>query len=75
MATITLNYDGRSALMRHLVEAMLAGGAKILSPSDSDIDFYSDKDALLSFQQSVEQEKQGLTREVSLDDVKQMLNL
>ena len=61
--------------MRHLVEAMLAGGAKILSPSDSDIDFYSDKDALLSFQQSVEQEKQGQTREVSLEDVKQMLNL
>ncbi len=54
MATITLNYDGRSALMKHLVEAMLAGGAKILSPSDSDSDFYSDKEALQSFQQSVE---------------------
>lgn len=75
MATITLNYDGRSTLMKHLVEAMLAGGAKILSPSDSDSDFYNDKEALQSFQQSVEQEKQGLTREVSLEDVKEMLNL
>ena len=75
MATITLNYDGRSALMKHLVEAMLAGGAKVLSPSTSDSDFYANKDALQSFQLSVEQEKQGRTREVSLDEVKQMLNL
>ena len=61
--------------MKHLVEAMLAGGAKILPASDSDRDFYEDKEVLESFRQSVEQEKQGLTREVSLDDVKQMLNL
>ena len=29
MATITLNYDGRSNVMKYLIEAMLAAGAKI----------------------------------------------
>ncbi|MBQ9547436.1 MAG: hypothetical protein IJU90_09145 [Bacteroidales bacterium] len=27
MATVTLNYDGRSSVMKHLIEAMLAAGA------------------------------------------------
>ena len=81
MATITLHYDGRSSLMKHLIETMLAAGAK-LQPSaevsemhDADKDFYNDKETLRSFQQSVEQENQGLVREVSLDEVKQMLRL
>lgn len=29
MATITLNYDGRSNVMKYLIEAMLAAGAKL----------------------------------------------
>ena len=61
--------------MHHLIGAMLAAGAKILSSTDANGEFYSDKKALSSFKQSVEQEKQGMTREVSLDDVKQMLGL
>ncbi len=61
--------------MHHLIGAMLAAGAKILSSTDANGEFYSDKKALRSFKQSVEQEKQGMTREVSLDDVKQMLGL
>ena len=74
MATMTISYEGRSSVMKHLIEAMLAAGAKVLQPATDD-DFYSDKDALRSFRKSVEQEKQGLAREVSLDDVKQMLSL
>jgi hypothetical protein len=75
MATMTISYDGRSSVMHHLLGAMLAAGAKILSSTDANGEFYSDKKALRSFKQSVEQEKQGMTREVSLDDVKQMLGL
>ena len=75
MATMTISYDGRSSVMQHLIEAMLAAGAKMLSSSDANGEFYSDKKALRSFKQSVEQEKQGMAREVSLDDVKQMLCL
>ena len=75
MATMTISYDGRSSVMHHLIGAMLAAGAKILSSTDANGEFYSDKKALSSFKQSVEQEKQGMTREVSLDDVKQMLGL
>lgn len=29
MATMTISYDGRSSVMQHLIEAMLAAGAKI----------------------------------------------
>ncbi len=72
---MTISYDGRSSVMHHLIGAMLAAGAKILSSTDANGEFYSDKKALRSFKQSVEQEKQGMTREVSLDDVKQMLRL
>ncbi len=61
--------------MKHLIEAMLAAGAKVLQPATDDDDFYSDKKAFRSFHESVEQEKQGLAREVSFDDVKQMLSL
>lgn len=75
MATMTISYDGRSNVMKHLIEAMLAAGAKILQPATDDDGFYSDKEALRHFRKSVEQEKQGLAREVSLDDVKQMLSL
>ena len=75
MATVTISYDGRSSVMHHLIEAMLAAGAKMLSSTDADDEFYSDKKALCSFKQSVEQEKKGMAREVSLDDVKQMLCL
>ncbi|MBR1766765.1 MAG: hypothetical protein IJ745_06995 [Bacteroidales bacterium] len=75
MATLTLSYDGHSNIMKHLIEAMLAAGAKVVQPATEDDVFYSDKKALRSFRKSVEQEKQGLAREVSLDDVKQMLNL
>ena len=70
---MTISYDGRSSVMRHLVEAMLAAGAKMLSSSDTTSEFYSDKKALRSFKQSVAQEKKGMAREVSLDDVKQKL--
>ena len=73
MATMTISYDGRSSVMHHLIEAMLAAGAKMLSSTDENGEFYSDKKALRSFRQSVEQERQGLAREVSLDDVKQIL--
>ena len=72
---MTISYDGRSSVMHHLIGAMLTAGAKILSSTDANGEFYSDKKALRSFKQSVEQEKQGMTREVSLDDVKQMLGL
>ncbi len=72
---MTISYDGRSSVMQHLIEAMLAAGAKMLSSTDANGEFYSDKNALRSFKQSVEQEKQGMAREVSLDDVKQMLCL
>ncbi len=41
----------------------------------ADSDFYNDKEALQTFMQSVEQADNGLAREVSLDDVKQMLNI
>lgn len=75
MATMTISYDGRSSVMKHLIEAMLAAGAKVLQPATDDDGFYSDKEALRSFRKSVEQEKKGMTREVSLDDVKQMLCL
>lgn len=75
MATMTISYDGRSSVIRHLIEALLAAGAKILSSTETDDEFYSDKEALRSFKQSVEQEKQGMAREVNLDDVKQMLCL
>lgn len=75
MATMTISYDGRSSVMHHLIGAMLAAGAKILSSTDANGEFYSDKKALRSFKQSVEQEKQGMIREVSLDDVKQILGL
>ena len=30
MATMTISYDGRSSVMKHLVEAMLAAGAEIV---------------------------------------------
>ena len=30
MATMTISYDGRSSVMQHLIEAMLAAGAKML---------------------------------------------
>ena len=75
MATVTISYDGRSSVMKHLIEAMQAAGAKVLSATDANDEFYSDTDALNSFKQSVEQEKQGMAREVSLDDVKQMFCL
>ncbi len=75
MATLTISYDGRSSVMQHLIEAMLAAGAKVLSSTDTDGEFYSDKKALRSFKQSMEQEKLGMVREVSLGDVKQMLSL
>ncbi len=75
MATMTISYDGRSSVMKHLIEAMLAAGAKVLQPATDDDGFYSDKETLRSFRKSVEQERQGLAREVSLDDVKQMLSL
>lgn len=75
MATMTISYDGRSSVIRHLIEALLAAGAKILSSTETDDEFYSDKEVLRSFKQSVEQEKQGMAREVNLDDVKQMLRL
>lgn len=75
MATMTISYDEHNNVMRHLIEAMLAAGAKMLSSTDADSEFYCDKKALRSFKQSVEQEKQGMVREVSLDDVKQMLSL
>ena len=29
MATMTISYDGRSSVMQHLIEAMLAAGAKM----------------------------------------------
>lgn len=72
---MTISYDGRSSVMQHLIEAMLAAGAKKISSTDANGEFYSDQNALRSFKQSVEQEKQGMAREVSLDDVKQMLCL
>ena len=72
---MTISYDGRSSIMKHLIEAMLAAGAKMISATDANDEFYSDKEALRSFKQSVEQEKKGMAREVSLDDVKQMLSL
>ena len=75
MATMTISYDGRSSIMKHLIDAMLAAGAKMISATDANDEFYSDKKALRSFKQSVEQEKKGMAREVSLDDVKQMLSL
>ena len=75
MATVTISYDGRNSVMKHLIEAMLASGAKMLSSTDANGEFYSDKEALHSFKQSVEQEKMGMAHEVSLDDVKQMLGL
>lgn len=31
MATMTITYDGRSSIMKHLIEAMLAAGAKMHS--------------------------------------------
>lgn len=34
MATMTISYDGRSSVMQHLIEAMLAAGAK-MHPVDS----------------------------------------
>ncbi len=34
MATVTLNYDGRSSLMKHLIEAMLAAGATYADSTD-----------------------------------------
>ena len=54
---MTISYDGRSSVIRHLIEALLAAGAKILSSTETDDEFYSDKEALRSFKQSVEQEK------------------
>ncbi len=75
MATITLEYDGRNSDIKQLIRLLLTLGAKELSSTDADVEFYSDKEALRSFKQSVEQEKKGMAREVSLDDVKQMLCL
>ena len=75
MATITLTYDARSSVMKGLIEAMLAAGAKIMSKGTADGELYSNKEALQSFRQSVAQEKEGLAREVSLDEVRQMLRL
>ena len=75
MATITINYDGKDDVMKHLIEAMLAAGAKITTSSDSDSDFYNNKEALQNFHKSIEEEKQGLAREVSLEEIKQMLCL
>ena len=75
MATITLEYDGRNSDIKQLIRLLLTLGAKELSSTDADSEFYSDKEALRSFKQSVEQEKKGMAREVSLDDVKQMLCL
>ncbi len=75
MATITLEYDGRNSDIKQLIRLLLTLGAKELSSTDADGEFYSDKKALRSFKQSVEQEKKGMAREVSLDDVKQMLSL
>ncbi len=75
MATITLEYDGRNSDIKQLIRLLLTLGAKKLSSTDADVEFYSDKEALRSFKQSVEQEKKGMAREVSLDDVKQMLSL
>ena len=75
MATITLEYDGRNSDIKQLIRLLLTLGAKKLSSTDADVEFYSDKKALRSFKQSVEQEKKGMAREVSLDDVKQMLCL
>lgn len=75
MATITINYDGKDDVMKHLIEAMLAAGAKITTPLDFDSDFYNNKEALQNFQKSIEEEKQGLAREVSLEEIKQMLCL
>ncbi len=75
MATITLEYDGRNSDIKQLIRLLLTLGAKELSSTDADVEFYSDKKALRSFKQSVEQEKKGMAREVSLDDVKQMLSL
>jgi hypothetical protein len=75
MATITINYDGKDDVMKHLIEAMLAAGAKITTTSDFDSDFYNNKEALQNFQKSIEEEKQGLAREVSLEEIKQMLCL
>ena len=34
VATLTISYDGRSSVMQHLIEAMLAAGAK-MHPVDS----------------------------------------
>ena len=42
---------------------------------ESDSDFYNDEESLLEFKQSVQEAEEGLAREVSLDDVKQMLGL
>ena len=75
MATITLEYDGRNSDIKQLIRLLLTLGAKELSSTDADVEFYSDKEALRSFKQSVEQEKKGMAREVSLGDVKQMLSL
>lgn len=36
-------------------------------------EFYNDEKALHLFKHSVEQEKQGLVREVSLEEIKQLL--
>ena len=49
MATITLNYDGRSALMRHLVEAMLAGALVIGTDSAGTKDIITDKETGLLY--------------------------
>ncbi len=75
MATVTISYDDKSSVMKHLIEAMQAAGAKVLTTTDANDEFYKDEKALRSFKQSVEQEKQGMVREVSLDDIKQMLCL
>ena len=75
MATMIISYDGRSSVMKHFIDAMLAAGAKVLQPATDEDGFYSDREALRSFRKSVEQEKNGMAREVSLDDVKQMLSL
>ena len=42
---------------------------------DENVAFYNDTEALQSFKESVQQANDGLTREVSLNDVKQMLGL
>lgn len=42
---MTILYDGRSSVMHHLIGAMLAAGAKILSSTDANGEFYSDQKA------------------------------